>query len=66
MGLYEAFSFEISFPQAEGCWAFFKDMSIPYFPNVPSCNYENFYEEVAVRLCLVISSIWNKGFPCCH
>ena len=49
MTLYEAFTFEISYPQTEGCWAVLKDMSISYFPNVPRCNYENFHEDVAVE-----------------
>jgi len=52
MSLYKTFTFEISFPQAEGCWAVLKDMSIPYFPNVPSCDYENFHKEVAVEALL--------------
>jgi hypothetical protein len=63
LSLKSTLCFEISFPTCYACFTIFKDQAISLFPNVPSCNGDNFHERSD---CLADSIICKKGTPMWH
>jgi hypothetical protein len=50
LSLKSIFGFEVSFSTGYACLTIFKDQVISLFPNVPSCNDENFHEEGMIEV----------------
>jgi hypothetical protein len=48
--LIETFIFEISFPSNETSCAILKNATIPLRPYLPSCDYEQFHEELLIEI----------------